>query len=75
MRRAVFLLGSIPLLAGCVTVNRYSLFQSSETGLTVGDADVAGAVLVIAAVSGGVGGIVVWLGCRFWRRRAAVDQR
>jgi hypothetical protein len=74
MRRIFSVLVAIPLLAGCVTVNRYSLFQSSETGLTVGDADVAGAVLVIAAVSGGVGGIVVWLGCRFWRRRTVVNQ-
>lgn len=71
MRRFIVLLASMPWLAGCVTVNRYSLFDTADGGFAVGDADVTGAVLLIAAVSGAIGGVVVWLGSRFCRRSAS----
>lgn len=71
MQRLIALLTGLPLGAGCVTVNRYSLFDATGTGLAATDASITSAVLLIAACSGAIGGIVVWLGVRSWRRSAS----
>lgn len=72
LRRFAFL-ALLPHLLGCVTVNRYSLFDAEGFGMAASDAGVTGTLLTVAACSGLIGGIAVWLGFSFLRRRVRSD--
>ncbi len=59
----------LPFLTGCVTVNRYSILDAQGFGLAADDAGITGTILTIAACSGAIGGITVWLAVSTVRRR------
>ena len=69
MARRIAGLVLLPFLTGCVTVNRYSILDTEGFGLAANDAGITGSILLIAACSGAIGGVTVWLLVSSFRRR------
>jgi hypothetical protein len=62
MLRRVALLALLPLFGGCVVVqHKHSLIDFGEFTGPLTEAGLAGRLIVIAACSGGFGGVIVWL--------------
>lgn len=69
MMRRIALLSLLPWLSGCVVVHhKHTLFDFGEFAGPLTDSGLAGRLMVIAACSGGLGGIVVWLAMKARRR-------
>lgn len=69
MWRKIALLPLLPCLGGCIVVqHKHTLFDFGEFAGPLTDAGLAGRLIVIAACSGGLGGVVVWLAMKARRR-------
>ena len=65
----IALLSLLPSICGCIVVrHEHSLFNFGEFAGPLTDAGLTGRLIVIAAGSGGLGGVVVWLAMKARRR-------